>query len=183
MVRRHNAVVRTLASLIHAITGAAVHVERRTEELRRLFQGRMQEGQMDLIITNFAGVVTYIDVCIVSPILANQHHLVQAAKKTGYAALRAEYGKRQRYPVNTMIPFALELGGRPGPTAKLFIRELFRTEGATTDQRIADAWCTISTALHSATSKQINKTGTPHPQQQQHPPPHIPQPPAAAGST
>lgn len=83
MVRRHNAVVRTLASLIHAITGAAVHVERRTEELRRLFQGRMQEGQMDLIITNFAGVVTYIDVCIVSPILANQHHLVQAAKKTG----------------------------------------------------------------------------------------------------
>ena len=78
---------------------------------------------MDLIITNFAGVVTYIDVCIVSPILVNTYHLAQAANRSGYAALRAEYGKRQRYPVNTMIPFALELGGRPGPTAKLFMRK------------------------------------------------------------
>ena len=138
---------------------------------------------MDLIITNVVGAATYVDVCIVSPILANQYHLTQAANKPGYAALRAEYGKRQRYPVPNMIPFALELGGRPGPTAKLFIRQLFSTDGATTDQRIADAWSTISTALHSAVATQINKTGTLQAPPQQQPPPNHSLPPVAAGSS
>ena len=159
VVRRHNAVVRTLATLIHQITGAAVHVERRTEELRRIFRGRLQEGQMDLVVADFGGSTVYIDVTIVSPVLADPHHLAQAAKTPAYAALRAEFGKRKRYPVPNMIPFALELGGRPGPSAQRFIRELFRVEGAGRDQGIADAWSAISSALQGATARQLNKTG------------------------
>ena len=156
---------------------------------------------MDLIASDFAGATVYIDVTIVSPVVVSSYHLMQAAKKPGYAALRAEYGKRQRYAVQNIVPFAIELGGRPGPTALKFIRELFRTDGAVRDQGIADAWSTLSSALHSATATQINKTGQPHQQhhttsntQQQQPPqpqpqpqpqqpPHANQPPTAAAGT
>ena len=117
---------------------------------------------MDLIVTDYAGKTQYIDVTIVSPVVVNQSHLSSAANKPGYAALRAEYGKRQRYPVDTIIPFAMEIGGRAGPTAQLFIRDLFKTEGSARDINIADAWSSISSALHTATSSQISSTATRH---------------------
>ena len=116
---------------------------------------------MDLILTNLGGRTVYIDVTIVSPIVTSPYHLMQAATKPAYAAMRAEYGKRQRYPIPDLIPFALEIGGRPGPAAQQFIRSLFREEGATRDRRIADAWSTLSTALHSATSHQLNRSAVP----------------------
>ena len=122
-----------------------------------MFQGRLQEGQMDLIVTNHTGKTQYIDVTVVSPVVNNPSHLSNAAKKPGYAALRAEYGKRQRYPVDAIVPFALELGGRPGPTAQTFVRDLFTTEGSTRDISIAGAWSSISSALHDFTSSQIHK--------------------------
>ena len=113
---------------------------------------------MDLLITDLMGARTYIDVTIVSPIVNTAYHLAAAAKKPGYAALRAEYGKRQRYPTPDIVPFVLELGGRPGPTALRFIRDLFKHEGATRTQSIADAWSTLSSTLHSSTAEQIHKT-------------------------
>ena len=128
----------------------------------------MQDGQMDLIITNLNGRTIYIDVTIVSPVLCSPYHLLQAATKPDYAALRAEFGKRQRYPIPNLLPFAIEIGGRPGPTAHKFIRDLFREEGSTRDQRIADVWSSLSTALHSATALQLNKTAQPPAQQQPH---------------
>ena len=145
-------------TLTHDVTGTVVHIEKRAAELQRLLHGRMQDGQMDLIITNLGGCTVYIDVTIVSPVVTPPYHLMQAATKPGYAALRAEYGKRQRYPIPNLIPFAIELGGRPGPTALQFIRRLFREEGATRDRRIADAWSSLSTALHSATANQLNRS-------------------------
>ena len=143
---------------------------------------------MDLIVTNFTGSMVYIDVTIVSPIIASPHHLAQAAKKPGYAALRAEFGKRQRYPVDTILPFAMEIGGRAGPSAQKFIKELFKTEGSTRDQNIADVWSTLSSALHTATSRQLNTiirpVTKPRRQPQQAPPslPRDAQPPVAVAS-
>ena len=84
---------------------------------------------MDLLVTDFMGARAYIDVTIVSPVVHTAYHLASAAKKPGYAALRAEYGKRQRYPVPNIIPFVLELGGRPGPTVVRFVRDLFKFDG------------------------------------------------------
>ena len=55
IVKRHDAVLRALAGLITRVTGASVQIERRTTELRRIFKGRIQEGQMDIIATDFTG--------------------------------------------------------------------------------------------------------------------------------
>ena len=159
VVHRHNAVARALASIIHSVTGAAVHIEKRTSELRRVFRGRLQEGQMDLIVADLGGGPTYIDVAVVSPVVATAPHLAGAAKKPGYAALRAEFGKRQRYPVNNIVPFVLELGGRAGPSAQKFVRDLFKTEGSARGQSISDVWANLSSALHTATACHIIKTG------------------------
>ena len=118
---------------------------------------------MDIIVTDISGRRTYVDITVVSSVVANAYHLACAANKPGYAAMRAEYGKRQRYPTDNIIPFALEIGGRPGPTALRFIRQLFRTDGADRTQSIADAWSTLSTALHGATAQQLNNsTHIPH---------------------
>ena len=160
-MKRHDAVLRALAALITRMTGASVQIERRTTELRRIFKGRIQEGQMDIITTDFTGARIYIDVTIVSSVVAHRYHLAQAANKPSYAAMRAEYGKRQRYPTGNIIPFALEIGGRPGPSALRFIRQLHRTPGTDRSLRIADAWSTISTALHGAVSTQLNKSASP----------------------
>ena len=176
VIRRHDAIARALATIIHDVTGAMVHLEKRTAELQRILHGRMQEGQMDLIVTNLNGRTVYIDVTIVSPVIVSPFHLAQAANKPGYAALRAEFGKRQRYPIPNLIPFAIEIGGRPGPAARTFIRDLFREDGAARDQSIADAWSTLSTALHSATAHQLNKTAKPPAH------PHHLQPPTATAS-
>lgn len=160
-MKRHDRVVRVLASIITQITGTRVHIERRTAEIRRIFRGRLQEGQMDLLVTDIMGARTYIDVTIVSPIVHTAYHLAAAAKKPGYAALRAEYGKRQRYPIPNLIPFVLELGGRPGPTALRFVRELFKVEGSTRSQTIADVWATISSTLQSSIADQLHAAHQP----------------------
>ena len=162
VVKRHDAVLRSLATLITRVTGAAVQIERRTTELRRIFRGRIQEGQMDIITTDLAGARLYIDVTIVSSVVAHAYHLAQAAIKPSYAAGRAEFGKRQRYPTNNILPFAMEIGGRPGPSALRFIRQLFRTPGADRTIQIADAWSTLSTALHGAVATQLNKAAITH---------------------
>ena len=163
VIKRHDAVLRALAGLITRVTGAAVQIERRTTELRRIFRGRIQEGQMDILTTDFTGSRLYIDVTIVSSVVAHAHHLAQAANKPSYAAMRAEFGKRQRYPTDNILPFAMEIGGRPGPSALRFIRQLFRTPGADRTLQIADAWSTLSTALHGAVATQLNKSFTSQP--------------------
>ena len=116
---------------------------------------------MDILVTDSMGARAYIDVAIVSPIVHTAYHLAAAAKKPGYAALRAEYGKRQRYPVPNIIPFVLELGGRPGPTALRFVRDMFKLDGASRAHTIADVWATISSTLQSSIADQIHKTHTP----------------------
>ena len=71
-------------------------------------------------------------------------------------------------PPPNIIPFVLELGGRPGLTAVRFVRDLFKFEGASREQNIADVWTTISSALQSSICEQLHKAHTPLT------PPHMP---------
>ena len=86
-MRRHCAVVNALVMLISQIMGAIVYVERRADKLRRILRDRMQEGQMDLIVTELNGALTYIDVETVSAVVSDAQHLWRAASERGYAAL------------------------------------------------------------------------------------------------
>ena len=98
VVQRHNDYVRALAALIYQITSCRVSVEKRTRSLEREFQGATQEGQMDIITTDFRGMQTYIDVAIVSPIVQDHARIAAAASRNGYAAKRMEAIKHSRCP-------------------------------------------------------------------------------------
>ena len=155
VVRRHNAVVRALATVITEATGARVHLEKREAELTRIFRGQPQQGQMDIVVVDYGAKKTYIDVTVVSPVQANEQFMAEAANKPGHAAIRAERAKRQRYPHRDLIPFAIELGGRPGPSATRYIRSLFTNHAEHRDHTAADAWTCISTALQTAVAMQV----------------------------
>lgn len=82
--------------------------------------------------------------------------MAEAANKPGHAASRAEHQTRVRYPHRDLIPFAVELGGRPGPSATKYIKSLFTTTTtAHRDFTAADAWTCISTALQAAVAEQV----------------------------
>ena len=94
VVRRHDAVVHALASLVHEITRARAAVEQRSVTMDRQVPGGNQDRQIDIIVMTLGGVVQYIDVAIVSPVIANASHLANAGSRGGYAASRAEAKKR-----------------------------------------------------------------------------------------
>ena len=154
MVKRHDAVVRALATIIYQATRAETKIEARTSNLDRQQQGRTQEGQMDIIVMNLDGTVHYIDVAIVSPVIANANHLAAASLRDGYAAKRMEAHKYNRYPVRNLVPFVLELGGRPGPAARKFVSSLFAESDTTKARGIAQVWATLSSVLQSAVAGQ-----------------------------
>ena len=162
-MRRHDNIVKVFATIIHSVTGARVEVEKRTDELRHMFKGRLQEGQMDLIATTLNGQPTYIDVAIVSPVVADPHHIARAAKKPGYAAMRAEYGKRQRYPNTQHRTFCLGAGRAARPkcptihTGALPARG--RHKGAVDRRRLVDHL--LHATLIHLTPTQQNHTTTP----------------------
>ena len=155
MIRRHDAVVKALAKIIHNVTGAKTHLERRDGELARIFRGRVQQGQMDIIVVQSGEFKRYIDVTVVSPVTADPHFVIESANKPGHAASKAEHLKKLRYPTADLIPFVMEVGGRFGPGALSYLRSLFRQPGASTEYTISDAFTTLSTALHAHTAQQI----------------------------
>ena len=110
---------------------------------------------MDIVVIDYGARKTYVDVTVVSPVQANAHFMMEAVTKPSHAASRAEYLKRQRYPHRDLVPFAIELGGRAGPSATKFISSLFKTHSPPTDYTPSDAWTTISTALHTAAASQV----------------------------
>ena len=110
---------------------------------------------MDIIVMNLDGSIQYIDVALVSPVVANAAHLTGASMKNGYAARRAEAYKRTRYPIGNMIPFVIELGGRPGQAARRFIANLYAEEDVDRSKLIAQAWSTLSSVLQSAIAGQL----------------------------
>ena len=83
------------------------------------------------------------------------HFVLEAASKPGHAAAKAEGLKRSIYPHKGLMSFALEIGGRPGPSAVTYMQSLFREEGTSDDYSISDAWTTISVALQTFAAPQI----------------------------
>ena len=113
---------------------------------------------MDIVVVQYGNTTRYIDVTVVSPVTADTHFVIESANKPGHAASKAEKLKKTRYPHNSLAPFAIETGGRLGPSAMNYLQSLFREPGASTDYTMSDALTTLSTALHTHTAQQIYTT-------------------------
>ena len=120
--RRHAAVARCLADVIHSHSGAKVFLEPEVPALTRVVNGQREHARMDLVF-NLNGPVTNLDVSTVAPFSCNPSLVSAAGTKPGLMAKRAEKGKCDRYPHINLVPFILETTGRPGPHARKFIAD------------------------------------------------------------
>ena len=75
--RRHAAMARCLADIIHSHSGVKVFIEQEVPALTRVVNGQTEHARMDLVF-NLNGSITYLDVSIVAPFSCNPS-LVSAA--------------------------------------------------------------------------------------------------------
>ena len=115
--RRHAALARCLADIIHSHSGVKVFVEQEVPALTRVVNGQTEHARMDLVF-NLNGSITYLDASIVAPFSCNLSLVSAASTKPGLMAKRAEKTKFDRYPHINLVPFILETTGRPGPTCQ-----------------------------------------------------------------
>ena len=150
--RRHAALARCLADIIHSHSGVKVYIEQEVPALTRVVNGQTEHARMDLVF-NLHGSITYLHVSIVAPFSCNPSLVAAASTKPGLMAKRAEKAKFDRYPHINLVPFILETTGRPGSHARKFINYLLR-DADNPPIAVRDTWSTIQSVLHSAISKQ-----------------------------
>ena len=150
--RRHAALARCLADIIHSHSGVKVFIEQEVPALTRVVNRPTEHARMDLVF-NLNGSITYLDVSIVAPFSCNPSLVSAASTKPGLMAKRAEKTKFDRYPHINLVPFILETTGWPGPHARKVISYLLR-DADNPPIAVRDTWSAIQSVLHSAISKQ-----------------------------
>ena len=90
--RRHAALARCLADIIHSHSGVKVFIEQEVPTLTRVVNGQTDNARMDLVF-NLHGSITYLDVSIVAPFSCNPSLVSAASTKPGLMAKRAEKTK------------------------------------------------------------------------------------------
>ena len=101
--RRHAALARCLADIIHSHSGVKVYIEQEVPALTRVVNGQTEHARMDLVF-NLHGSITYLDVSIVAPFSCNPSLVAAASTKPGLMAKRAEKAKFDRYPTHQSCP-------------------------------------------------------------------------------
>ena len=152
VVQRHDAVVRCLADIIQNTPGIKTMLEQYVPSLDKMVNGKKELARMDIVFMR-EGFPCYVDVVIVSPVSSDHGLMNGSANKEGYMLKRAERAKHARYDTDRLVPFAMEVTGRPGPAARKFINELVKDsddKGLVTSQ----IWSCLSSVLQSAVSMQ-----------------------------
>ena len=123
--RRHAAVARRLADVIHSQSGTEVFMEQEVPALTRVVNGQREHARMDRVF-NLNGSATCLDVSIVAPFSCNPSLVAAASTRPGHMAKRAEKTKFDRYPHINIVSFMLETTVRPGLHARKFISNLMK---------------------------------------------------------
>ena len=103
--RRHAALARCLADIIHSHSGVKVFIEQEVPALTRVVNGQTEHARMDLVF-NLNGSITYLDVSIVAPFSCNPSLVSAASTKPGLMAKRAEKTKFDRYPHINLVTWS-----------------------------------------------------------------------------
>ena len=98
-VARHDAVVRTLATVITSKAGIPTILEQWIPTMQRtLANGRREQARLDVVLT-LDGQPTYIDVAIVTPCSTKPEDLAAATCKPGHMAKK----KREANSADTKV--------------------------------------------------------------------------------
>ena len=151
--RRHTAVARCLADVIHSRSCTTVSFEEAVPGLTRIVNGQREHARMVLV---FKLNGSYLGVAISS----NPALIAAASARPGHMAKRAEKSKFDRYPHINPAPCILETTSRPVYHAKKFISNLMKDAG-NPSLALRESWSAIQSVLHSAISKrQLSATAT-----------------------
>ena len=94
--RRHAALTRCLADIIHSHSGVKVFIEQKVPALTRVVNGQPERARMDLVF-NLHGSITYLDVSIVAPFSCTPSLVFAASTKPDFMAKKAEKAKFDGY--------------------------------------------------------------------------------------
>ena len=133
--RRHAALARCLADIIHSYSGVKVFIEQEMPAVTRVVNIQTEHARMDLVF-NLHLSITFLDVSIVAPFFCNPSLVFAASTKPGLMAKRGEKNKFDRCPHINLVPVILETTGRPGPNARKFIN--YCCEMLTTHQLLSE---------------------------------------------
>ena len=143
IVRRHNRASRYLCSWLNdGRSSCEALLEQRTI---------WPAGVMD-ITAGTGSQQVWIDVAIVSASSSSTRELAHRAKVDGAAARTEEQVKRQRYGAR-VVPFVVEAGGRPGPSARSVLS--YAIDEPTVSIDVANAWQALSNVIQAETAISI----------------------------
>ena len=124
---RHNYIRDWLCAAYSECTGLPANTEQRVPEwdLINPEDGTLEEARLDVATSDVAtGAALFMDVVVKTAFSIDPAVLRRRARRAGTAASDAAAGKRRRYAEAgaSLIPFALEAGGRPSDEAAAFVR-------------------------------------------------------------
>jgi hypothetical protein len=156
-LRRHNAVARTLAEVVRDTCGATCRFEQHVPRLDDVKDGVPRRAIMDVVFQAPDGAVVLVDVSLVSACAGPAQRLMASARRDGAAADEACQLKRRRYGPE-VVPFVMELGGRPSDHARAWMRKVLawggdRVEGPRLTG--AEAWARVSCTLQRYVAAQL----------------------------
>ena len=160
---RHDGVTRALGGLIGRWRHAAPLLEQRVPSWDRPrrnpqpWQDPVERAVLDVEYQADAGRM-WLDVTVRHPAAGDADAVLAASRKDGEASRRAEREKHARYPGEQLTPFALEIGGRIGAEARLWLlSEIRLLPDDIQTMELARAYRVISCALQTGIVKQLRR--------------------------
>ncbi len=155
---RHDAMGRVLGSTVQEVLGVRCQYEQRVPQLDRMTGGELERAVMDVVYQDPDLGTQFIDVSVVSARAGVQARVMTAARREGHAAERACALKKARYG-EAVLPFVLELGGRPSGPAMAWVRTLVARAGEDSEMPLlgAQVWGRISCTLQRYVALQLRR--------------------------
>ena len=152
-VKRHNAIVATLALFIADLVTGPIY----TEQVP-IHDDMMDQKKPDISYTDTSGITRHIDVSICTP---HPKQDGSTSGKPGHLAKTREDTKMNKFSHLNLYPFVLEHLGRPGIHTRQYIRTLTKDLPITTRSiKIQEIWQTTSTLLQKYNAMMVATAGT-----------------------
>ena len=156
VVARHNGVRDWLGGWIAAQTGRPTSLEQFVPRWDRLEDdGSVTRARLDVAFLDTQARSMYADVAIVAASSICPATQRARAARDGAAAARAEDGKRLRYPGPSLVPFVIEVLGKPGKDAVSLLHAFAPRDPEEGSRVLGAAWQTVSMLAQTAHAEQL----------------------------
>ena len=167
MQQRHARLAKAVGGLVTRWLGTHPLTEQRVPSWDRPSRRPGAEGTTEHAVLDLEYVDEdgrhWVDVTVRHPAAGSAAYVRAAARKDGEASRRAEREKHTRYPGPRLTPFAVELPGRLGAEARLWL--LSQVRRLPKDQQsfeLARAYRVVSCAVQAEAARQLRKAAGLH---------------------